>query len=103
MDGSPYCQCSGCFIEVRPHESAELTPPQTGGQLCVEEVMPDGVVLDCLHELFQLAIIQDLLGFGIRFWNRDILSGIFGNDMGFLRRFHGFVEHGVDAVYHAAG
>ena len=65
--------------------------------------MPDGVMFDCLHEPFQLVIIQDLFGLRIRFWNRDILSGIFGNDMGFLCRFHGTVEHGVDAVDHAAG
>ena len=65
--------------------------------------MPDGVLFDLFHEPFQLVIIQDLLGFGIRFWNWDIHSGIFCNDMGFLCRFHGTVEHGVDAVDHAAG
>ena len=87
MDGALYCQCSSRFIEVRPHEIAELTQPQASSQLCVEEVVPDSVGFHFLLKLFQLVIIQDLLGLGICFWNRDTFSGISGNDVGFFSRF----------------
>ena len=49
------------FIEVLPLESADLTPPQTGGQLGVEEVMPNFILRDDFHERIQLLVRQYLL------------------------------------------
>ena len=55
-------QCPGARIEVLPHETADLTPAQAGGQFRVEEVPPDFVLVHCRQEGIHLLPVQDLFG-----------------------------------------
>ena len=57
MDNSAaYLEGAIRLIEVLPLEAAEPAPAQAGGQLRVEEVMPDVALLDGLHKGIQLFI-----------------------------------------------
>ena len=55
-------QRSGARVEVLPHETADLTPAQAGGQFRVEEVPPGFVLVHCRQEGVHLLPVQDLLG-----------------------------------------
>ena len=46
-------------IKVCPHESAYFAPPQAGGDLQIEEVVPALICLNSFHESFQLFVIED--------------------------------------------
>ena len=37
-------ECSFSLVKVRPHKPADFSQPKSGGQLCVEEVVPDGIL-----------------------------------------------------------
>ena len=45
VDSTADFQCTADLIEVLPLESTDLTPPQTSGQLRVEEVAPDFILM----------------------------------------------------------
>jgi hypothetical protein len=49
-------QDTAALVEVRPHEAADFTPAQAGGQLSVEEVIPDFIGFDCCQENIQLLL-----------------------------------------------
>ena len=86
------------FIEVLPHETADLAPPQSGHELGVKELVPDFVLADEFHEGFQLLFVEDLLRFVVGLGRSGTFSGIAGNDVGLHRVLHSAVEHGVDVV-----
>ena len=49
-------------IKGAPLETADLPPAQAGGQLCVEEIVPELVLAYGRHQRIQLGIVQDALG-----------------------------------------
>ena len=85
-------------VKVRPHEAADLTLPQSYGELRVEEVIPDGVLPDLLHEPLQLGIIEDLSGSGLLFGQCDALGGIQGDEPCPHRCAHGQVKYPVESA-----
>ena len=82
-------------VEVGPHQTADLTSSHTGGQLSVEEVVPDRVLFDLLHEPLQLFIVEYLLGGALLFGECDVLCGIPRREPFLYRRVHGLVEYTV--------
>ena len=86
------------LVEVLPHKAADLTPPQSGHELGVEELVPDLVLADELHEGFQLLLIEDFLRLVVGLGCGGTLGRITGNDVGLHCVLHGAVEHGVDVV-----
>lgn len=90
-------------VEVGPHQAADLTPAHPGGQLGVEEVVPDRVLFDLLHEPLQLLVVENLLGGGFLFGERDALGGISRCEPLLYRRVHGLVEYTVEAADGGAG
>ena len=56
MDSAAYLKGAIRLIEVLPLEAADLSPAQAGGQLRVEEVVPDIILLNDCHEYIQLFI-----------------------------------------------
>lgn len=59
MECSADGQRSFFRIKVCPHKAAQLTPPQAGGDLQIEEVVPVLICLNSFHESFQLFVIED--------------------------------------------
>ena len=96
-------QRPGALVEVLPHEPADLTSPQSGGQLRVEEVPPDLAGVHRFQEGVHLRPVQDLLGFAAGFGHGGAVRGIAGDDVVPLRVFETAVEHGVDAAHHGVG
>ncbi len=85
MDGPSDGEGPVGLVEIGPHEATDLTLPQAGGQLGVEEVVPDTVRPDHIHELLQLSVVQDLLGRGLFSRQDDAVGGVPGNQV-FLHR-----------------
>ena len=90
------------LVEVGPHEATDLTPPQAGGQFRVEEVVPDRVLPDHLHEPLQLGVVEDLLGDSFLLGQGDAFSGIAGNQVRLHRRIQSFMQNAVDAADRSA-
>lgn len=103
MDRAADFQRAMSFIKVLPLQSADLTPAQSGSQFRVEEVTPDTVSLNNLHELFQLFIRQHLFPFVAEFEYVDIFGGITWDEASLLRCSHRFMEHRVDTPDRSAG
>ena len=59
MECSADGQRSFFRIKVCPHKAAQLAPPQAGGDLQIEEVVPVLIGFDDFHESFQLFVIED--------------------------------------------
>ena len=93
-------QRSGLLIEVLPHETADLAPPQAGGQLRVEEVTPDLAAVYRCQEDVHLLLCEDLFGTMVGLGHHGPVSGVPGDHMGSLRILQAPVEHGVDAEHH---
>ena len=103
VDGAADFQCAGDLIEVLPLEPADLTPPQTSGQLGIEEVTPDFILCDDLHEHIQLLVRQYLLCPIAESGSGDLLGRVAGDQVRLLRRLQRTVERGVDAAHRTAG
>ena len=91
------------FIEVLPHEAADLSPAQAGGQLGVEELVPDLILPDGRHEPLQLVVVQDLLRRGLFLWQDDAVGGIPGDQVFLRRRIQSLAEDAVDTADGGAG
>lgn len=103
VEGAADFENTAAFVKVRPHEAADLASAQAGGELGVEEVMPDRVCLDGFHESVQLFLIQNIHGLADNF-GRFYFVGRIGRDKTLLhRRSECVVERGVDAVDCGAG
>ena len=98
MEGTAHFQRSFLLIEVLPHEAANFTPPQAGHELSVEELVPDFVLLDGIHEGVQFLLVQDALGFVVWPGGGRTLCGVLRNDVRLHRVLHGTVEYGMDVV-----
>ena len=98
MEGTAYFQRAFLLVEVLPHEAADFTPPQSGHKLGVEELIPDLVLSNRLHEGVQLLLVQDALGLVIWPGCGRSLGGILRDDVCLHRVLHGAVEHGMDVV-----
>ena len=85
MDRASYFQSAMDFIKILPLQSADLTPAQTGSQFRIEEVAPDAVPLNSIHELFQLFIRQHLFAFVTEFRSANILCRISRDEASLLR------------------
>ena len=103
MDAAADLEGTVRLIEVCPLKAADLAPPQAGGQFRVEEVVPDSILPDCLHELVQLLVCQHLLGLVGELGSFNLLGGIPRADAGLLGCSQCFMEHGVDAPDATAG
>ncbi len=90
-------------VEVGPHQPADFTPAHPGGQLGVDEVVPDRILFDLLHKPLQLLVVENLLGRGFLFGERDALGGISRREPLPHRRVHGLVEYTVEAADGRAG
>ncbi len=96
-------QSTATLIEVRPHEAADLTPAQAGGQFSIEEVVPDCVFPDHIHKDIQLFLIQNF------HWLMDCLGWVHfvgrvdGDEPLISRRFERMVKRGVYAMDGGAG
>ena len=93
-------QCPGARIEVLPHETADLTSAQAGGQLRVEEVPPGLVLVHCRQEGVHLLPVQDLLGLVAVLGQLGSVRGVVRDDVIPFRVFETPVEHGMDAEHH---
>ena len=103
VDGTADFQCTADLIEVLPLESTDLTPPQTGGQFRVEEVMPDFILHDDLHKHIQLIVCQDLFRSIAELGSDNLFGWIAGDQVSLLRRFQYAVERSVDAAHCTTG
>ena len=93
-------QRSGLLVEVLPHETADLAPPQAGGQLRVEEVTPDLAAVYRRQEDVHLLLCEDLFGLIAGLGHHSPVGGVPGDHMGGLRVLQAPMEHGVDAEHH---
>ena len=85
------------LIKIAPQEAADFPLPQAGGQLGVEEVMPDGVESNCAQELLHLVMREYPLGCVLYSGRGYFLSGIEGDQALVRCRFQCVVEGGVDS------
>lgn len=90
-------------IEVRPPQTADLTPAQAGGQLRVEEVVPDFILPHHLQEFFQLGFRQDLFRCVVGLGDHRALGGVLHDQPLPHRRVHGLMQEHVDGADHAVG
>ncbi len=98
MDRAADVQCSGLAVKISPFQTAQLSPPQAGGQLHIEEVVPERVPTDCRHQRVQLVVVEDTLRTARQFGRRHALGGI-GRQKALLHRgFQRVVKGRVDAV-----
>ena len=103
VDGTTHLESTICFVKVLPLESADLTPPQAGGQLCVEEVVPEVILSDRRHECIQLRICQNLFRLAGEFRRWYFFRWIPWDQSCLFRCIQCLVEHGVDTPDSAAG
>ncbi len=97
-DGAAHVQRPGLAVKVLPFEAAQFSPAQAGGQLRVEEVVPEFVLVYGRHQRVQLVAVEDALGL-LRHSGRCHLAGGVGRQKAlFRRRLQRVVEGGVDAV-----
>ena len=96
-------QPSRLCIEVRPPQTADLTPAHPRGQLRVEEVVPEFVLPHHLQELFQLSLRQDLLRSVVGLGDHRALGGVLHDQPLPHRRVHGLMQEHVDGADHAVG
>ena len=89
---------AGLVIEVLPLETADLATAHSCGQLRVEEVIPQRILLQRFHEFFQLLLRQNLLGRVIHLGNDGALCGIFRDQPFPHRHVQRLMEHHVNAA-----
>ena len=90
------------FIEVAPHQPAQFSPPQSCGDLQIEEVVPLPVLFDGLHEPLQLCVIEDGPGCRLFLGERHILCGILYDEMAVHRHIHCLMQDPVDPPHRGA-
>ena len=89
---------AGLVIKVLPLETADFSPAHSCGQLRVEEVIPQRILLQRFHEFFQLLLRQNLLGRVIHFGNDGSFGGIFRDQPLPHRHVQRLMEHHVNAA-----
>ena len=72
-------QLSVFRVEVLPPQSADFTPPQSCGQLGVEEIVPQFILPNAFHKSVKLFVIEYLLRRIIVFGNRCADRWVFNN------------------------
>lgn len=98
VDRAAYFQSPGLAIEGLPFQAAKFSPPQAGGQLRIEEVVPERVLTDCRHQSVQLIVVENALWIARQFGRRHLVGGIDGQQALFHRGFQRVVEGRVDAA-----
>ena len=98
VEGAAHLQRAFFIVEIFPHQATDFTPPQAGHELSVEELVPDVILADGLHEGVQLLLVQDALGLVVWSGGSRSLGGILRDDVCLHCIFHGTVEHGMDVV-----
>lgn len=78
VNGAADQQSAVALVEVAPFQAADLTPAQAGGDLRVEEIVPQRLVFDRLHESFQLLFVE----------NFHVLAAVFGDHRAVRRVAH---------------
>ena len=103
VDGAAYLQRSVRLVEVAPLEPADLAAAQTRGDLRVEEIIPQRLGTDRLHELVQLLFVENLHGRTIELGDHGSVRRIHHDEPGAHCRFHDLMEQHVDAAHGGAG
>ena len=98
VEGAADAERPRFVVKIRPHETADFTQSETGGQFSVEKIMPDGVSFDGVHEGVQLFLVQDVHGLAGDFRWRHLIGGISGDEPLLHRRPERLVERGMDVV-----
>ena len=99
VDGAAYLQRSVRLVEVAPLEPADLAAAQTRGDLRVEEIIPQRLGTDRLHELVQLLFVENLHGRTIELGDHGSVRRIHHDEPGAHCRFHDLVEQHVNAAH----
>ncbi|MPM84262.1 hypothetical protein SDC9_131333 [bioreactor metagenome] len=103
VEGAAHLQRTGFPVEVPPHKAADFAPPQAGGQLGVEKVVPDFVLFDNGKECIQLPVVQHLLFAAALPGDGSALCWIAGDEVCLDGILHGQMEHAVDAAHGVVG
>ena len=96
-------ESAALLVKVDPHEGADLAPAQTGGQLGVEEIVPERVCLNGFHERVKLFLVQNVHRLMDNLGRLHLVGGIGGDESLFHGCFERVVEGGMDVVYGSAG
>lgn len=103
MNGAAYLQRSACLIKVAPLEPADLAAAQAGGDLRVEEIVPQRLGADRFHESVELLFVEDLHGRFIELGDHRSIRRVLNDQPGAHRRFHDLVEQHMDAAHRGIG
>ena len=103
MNGAAYLQRSACLIKVAPLEPADLAAAQAGGDLRVEEIVPQRLGADRFHESVELLFVEDLHGRFIELGDHRSIRRVLNDQPGAHRRFHDLVEQHMDAAHRGVG
>ena len=103
VECTAYFQRAARLIEVAPLQATDLALAQSGGQLGVEEVPPDLILLNGFHESIQFLVSQNSLGLIVCLGSGSSLGWVLRDDMRLHRVLHRLMEQGVDVVDHSVG
>ena len=98
VDRAAYFQSPGLAVKVLPFQAAQFSPPQAGGQLRIEEVVPERILTDCRHQRIQLVVAENALWIARQFGRRHLVGGIGGQQALLHRGFQRVVERCVDTA-----
>ena len=99
VNGTTYFQRSAFLVEVAPLEPTNLAAAQAGGDLRVEEIVPQRLGADRLHESVELFFVQNVHGLTVEFRDHCSLGGIVYDKPGPHRRLHDLVEQHVNSAH----
>lgn len=98
VDCAADVQRSGLIVKISPFQATQFSPPQAGGQLYIEEVVPERVTIDRRHQCVQLVVVEDALWIAWQFGRRHTIGGIGGQKALLHRGFQRMVEGRMNAA-----
>ena len=103
MYGAAYFQRSVRLVEVAPLEPADLAASQAGGDLRVEEIVPQRLGTDRFHESVELLFVEDFHGRTVELGDHRSIRRVLHNQPGARRRLHDLMEQHVNAAHRGVG
>ena len=103
VDRAAYLQRSAFLVKVAPLEPADLTAAHAGGDLRVEEVVPQRLVANRFHESVELLFVENFHGQFIELGDHRTIRRILHDEPGAHRRLHDLVEQHVNAAHGSVG